>query len=84
MSDFCPCCDDFSIDASRASRRLVKKPKPTNISVDKKAKIVINVDNSDENADWIKHVRDESGGRDKPNSLIEYLIYNDRGYLIEE
>ena len=65
MSDFCPCCDDFSIDASRASRRLVKKPKPTGMSVDKKAKIVINVDNSDENADWIKHVRDESGGREK-------------------
>ena len=56
MSDFCPCCDDFSIDASRASKRLVKKTKP---------KIIINVDNSDENADWIKHVRDEAGGREK-------------------
>ena len=51
MSDFCPHCDDFSIDASRASKRLVKKKQP---------KIVINVDNSDENADWIKRVRDGS------------------------
>jgi len=49
MSDFCPCCDDFSIDSSRASRGLVEKPK--------KKKIVINVDNSTENADWIKYVR---------------------------
>jgi len=58
MSNFCPCCDDFSIDSSRASRRLVKKTKPLDISVDKKAKkIIINVDNSDENADWIKHVK---------------------------
>ena len=71
MSDFCPCCDDFSIDSSRATRGLVEKPKKkkkkktTDISVDKKAKIVINVDNSDENADWIKHVRDEGGGREK-------------------
>ena len=72
MSDFCPCCDDLSIDSSRATRGLVEKPKkktrkkPTDISVDKKAKkIIINVDNSDENADWIKHVRDEAGGREK-------------------
>ena len=73
MSDFCPCCDNFSIDSSRATRGLVEKPKPkkktrkkpTDISVDKKAKLVINVDNSDENADWIKHVGDESGGREK-------------------
>jgi len=62
MSNFCPCCDDFSIDSSRASRKLVKKPKPKtkplDISVDKKAKkIIINVDNSNENADWIKHVK---------------------------
>ena len=60
MSDFCPCCDDLSIDASRATREPVKK------GVDKKAKkIIINVDNSNENADWIKHVRDEAGGREK-------------------
>jgi len=62
MSDFCPCCDNFSMDSLRATRGLVEKPKPkkktTDISVDKKAKIVINVDNSDENADWIKRVRD--------------------------
>ena len=64
MSDFCPCCDDLSIDSSRATRKLVKKPKPKtktkplDISVDKKAKkIIINVDNSNENADWIKHVK---------------------------
>ena len=67
MSNFCPCCDDFSIDSSRATRGLVEKPKPktTDIRVNKKAKIVINVDNSNENADWIKHVRDEGGGREK-------------------
>ena len=66
MSDFCPCCDDLSIDSSRATRKLVEKPKPLDISVDKKAKkIIINVDNSNENADWIKHVRDEAGGREK-------------------
>ena len=59
MSDFCPCCDDLSIDSSRATREPVKK------GVIKKAKIVINVDNSNENADWIKHVRDEAGGREK-------------------
>jgi len=49
MSDYCPHCDDFSIDSARASTRLVKKLKPK--------KIVINVDNSTENADWIKYVR---------------------------
>jgi hypothetical protein len=68
MSDFCPCCDNFSMDSLRATRGLVEKPKKkkktkkktTDISVDKKAKIVINVDNADENADWIKQVRDGS------------------------
>ena len=64
MSDFCPCCDNFSMDSLRATRGLVEKPKTkkktTDISVDKKAKMVINVDNSDENADWIKQVRDGS------------------------
>ena len=50
MSNFCPCCDDFSIDASRARR----KPK---IKLNEKPKIKINVDNSDNNADWIKRVR---------------------------
>jgi len=49
MSDFCPCCDNFSIDSSIATRGLVEKSK--------KKKIVINVDNSTENADWIKYVR---------------------------
>ena len=58
MSDYCPCCDDFSMDSLRATRGLVekKKKKTTDISVDKQAKIVINVDNSDENADWIKRI----------------------------
>lgn len=50
MSNFCPCCDDFSIDASRARR----KPK---IKLNEKPKIKINVDNSDNNVDWIKRVR---------------------------
>ena len=65
MSDYCPHCDDFSIDASRARRtenREAKenpktkgsKPRPGNGN-----KITINVDSSDENADWIKRVRDE-------------------------
>jgi hypothetical protein len=42
MSDFCPCCDDLSIDSSRATRGLVEKPKtkkkPMDISVDKRVK----------------------------------------------
>ena len=60
MSDFCPHCDDFSIDASRASKKPVKKDRPSDDSAAKKPpKIVINVDNSDDNADWIKKARDE-------------------------
>ena len=66
MSDFCPHCDEFSIDASRAgrveelerqekSKDEVAKPKKTRRLPRKK--IVINVDSSDENADWIKSVR---------------------------
>ena len=66
MSDFCPHCDDFSIDASRATRMdelerqekskdEVAKPKKT--SRPTKKRIVINVDSSDANADWIKSVR---------------------------
>jgi hypothetical protein len=59
MSDYCSHCDDFSIDASRASRKLVKKSSQPDISVDEEVKKpVINVDDSDENADWIKKVRD--------------------------
>ena len=59
MSDFCPHCDDFSIDASRASSKPVKKSSQSDISVDEEVKKpVINVDDSDENADWIKKVRD--------------------------
>jgi len=65
MSDFCPHCDDFSIDASRARRtdnhEAREKPKK-NGSKPKRGngnKITINVDSSDENADWIKRVRDE-------------------------
>ena len=50
MSDYCPCCDNFSIDSARASKRLVNKKLP---------KITINVDNSDANADWIKPVKDK-------------------------
>ena len=65
MSDYCPHCDDFSIDASRARRtdnhEAKEKPKK-NGSKPKRGngnKITINVDSSDENADWIKRVRDE-------------------------
>ena len=66
MSDFCPHCDDFSIDASRVggneefNRREKSKGKPTNPKKTRRLpgkKIVINVDSSDENADWIKSVR---------------------------
>ena len=63
MSDFCPHCDDFSIDASRTRRtdnhEAREKPKK-NGSKPKRGngnKITINVDSSDENADWIKRVR---------------------------
>ena len=69
MSDFRPHCDDFSIDASRARRmekhKAPKKPE-NNVSGPKQGrgttrnKIKINVDSSDENADWIKRVRDGS------------------------
>ena len=65
MSDFCPHCDDFSMDASRARRtdnhEAKEKPKK-NGSKPKRGngnKITTNVDSSDENADWIKRVRDE-------------------------
>ena len=79
MSDFCPCCDNFSIDSSRATRGLVEKPKkktrkkPTDISVDRKAKLVINVDNSDENADWIKRVGDEGGWGPRADSCVDLV-----------
>lgn len=56
MSDFCPHCDDFSIDASRAKKKSIIKPKK---KPEKKPKLTINVDNSNLNADWIKKVRDE-------------------------
>ena len=80
MSDFCPHCDDFSIDASRATRMdelerqekskdEVAKPKKTRRLPRKK--IVINVDSSDENADWIKSVRD-SAQREKTENSPEY------------
>ena len=65
MSDFCPHCDDFSIDASRARRtdnREAKEKPKKNASKPRRRngnKITINVDSSDENADWIKRVRDE-------------------------
>ena len=72
MSDFCPHCDDFSIDASRARRMEKHKApeKPENNGSGPKQghgttrnKIKINVDSSDENADWIKRVRDGSDKR---------------------
>ena len=77
MSDFCPHCDDFSIDASRAGRmdeleRQEKlkdeaaKPKKTSRAA--KKRIVINVDSSDENADWIKSVRDSAQREKTENS----------------
>ena len=77
MSDFCPHCDDFSIDASRAgkmdelerqekSKDEVAKPKKTRRLPRKK--IVINVDSSDENADWIKSVRDSAQREKTENS----------------
>ena len=65
MSDFCAHCDDFSIDASRVRRmdeverqekskdeaaNLKKTRRPTN------KRIVIGVDSSDTNVDWIKSV----------------------------
>ena len=72
MSDFCPHCDDFSIDSSRAGRvkkrKAPEKPKnngsgPKQESGTTRNKIKINVDSSDENADWIKRVRDGSDKR---------------------
>ena len=77
MSDFCPHCDDFSIDASRAGRieeleRPAKsKGKATNpkkTHQPAKKRIVINVDSSDENADWIKSVRDSAQREKTENS----------------
>ena len=77
MSDFCPHCDDFSIDASRAGRieelerqeKLkdeVAQPKKTRRPA--KKRIVINVDSSDENSDWIKSVRDSAQREKTENS----------------
>ena len=65
MSDFCLHCDDFSIDLSRARRtdnQEAKEHPKKNGSKPRRGngnKITINVDSSDENADWIKRVRDE-------------------------
>ena len=60
MSDYCPHCDDFSIDASRARNKPVKNGQTPNANRGKKPKkMIINVDDSDENADWIKRARDE-------------------------
>ena len=60
MSDYCPHCDDFSIDASHARRKPVKTNQTPDTNVNKELKkIIINVDDSDENADWIKRVSDE-------------------------
>ena len=69
MSDFCPHCDDFSVDASRATRmdevegQVKSKGKSTNPKKTRrhvKKGIVINVDSSDENSDWIHSVRDSA------------------------
>ena len=59
MSDFCPHCDDFSIDASRARRtknhEAPEKPEKNDPgekeSGSTKTKIKIDVDSTDENAD---------------------------------
>lgn len=60
MSDYCPHCDDFSIDASRARRKPVGNSRTSNTDIGKNPKkIVINVDDSDENADWIKKARED-------------------------
>ena len=96
MSDFCPHCDDFSIDASRAGRieeleRPAKSkgkatnPKKTHRPA--KKRIVINVDNSDENSDWIKSVRD-SAQREKTETAqktpgSETAHHPRSGYLAE-
>ena len=78
MSDFCPHCDDFSIDASRVRRmeELERQEKSKEKAADPKKtrrpakkRIVINVDSSDENADWIKSVRD-SAEREKPENSL--------------
>ena len=67
MSDFCPHCDDFSIGASRARNKPVKNGRTPNTNTGKKPKnLIINVDDSDENADWIKRVREEE--QDEPKS----------------
>ena len=72
MSACCPHCDDFSIDSSRAGgmkkRKAPENPKnngsgPKQESGTTRNKIKINVDSSDENADWIKRVRDDSDKR---------------------
>ena len=58
MSDFCPHCDDFSIDASRARRtdnHEAKEEPKKNGSNPKRGngnKITINVDSSYGNSDW--------------------------------
>ena len=66
MSDYCPHCDDFSIDASRASRKPAKSKGTLDNDVAKgPKKITINVDSSDENSDWIKKVRDEDQDKRK-------------------
>ena len=57
MSDYCPHCDDFSMDSSRAKKKPVVKLLTKESVTKKTKKIVINVDNSDENADWIKRVK---------------------------
>ena len=96
MSDFCPHCDDFSIDASRAGRmdELERQEKSKEkATTQKKAhrpakkRIVINVDSSDENSDWIKSVRD-SAQREKTETAqktpgSETAHHPRSGYLAE-
>ena len=38
MSDYCPHCDDFSIDASRADRKPVKNDRTPDTDVNKELK----------------------------------------------
>ena len=58
MSNFCPHCDDFSIDVSRSrkteNREAKEKPKMEGSKPNRGNgnKITINVDSSNGNSDW--------------------------------
>ena len=57
------------------SLRAEKKPVKKNVSK-KVKKIVINVDNSDENADWIKRVKVRWLPNEAPNINVRYVSYH--------